>query len=155
MVVVDGPAFRTHNARFGALMHVPTRSPPYDYVRDDDRHRITVAVRAPLRSEDFRSIIDRQAQERTWSYGLLYDLRALSAPLSQEEYDMLAADVFRHVVVHGRRGPVAVVTASANLIGAIQLYAFVLERAGVNLQVFWDVVEAEQWLDDPASCQSP
>jgi hypothetical protein len=47
------------------------------------------------------------------------------------------------------------VTASANLIGAIQLYAFVLERAGVNLQVFWDVVEAEQWLDDPASCQSP
>lgn len=136
-------------------MPVPTRSLPYDYVRDDDKQRITVAVRAPLRPEDFRSIIDRQARERTWSYGLLYDLRALSAPLSQGAYDMLAADVFRHVAERGQRGPVAVVTPSANLIGAIQLYAFVLERAGVTLQVFWDVVEAEQWLDDPSSCQSP
>jgi hypothetical protein len=128
---------------------MPTNSLPYDYVRDDGRQRITITVRAPLAPEDFRRIIERQAQEQTWSYGMLYDLRALSAPLAREEYDMLAADVFRHVATHGQRGPVAVVTRSANLIGSIQLYAFVVERGGVNLEVFWDVVEAERWLDSP------
>ena len=129
---------------------MPPNSLPFDYVRDDARRRITVAARAPLRPDDFLRVIDRQAQEQTWSYGLLYDLRALSAPLSRGEYDELAADVFRHVATLGPRGPVAVVTASANLIGAVQLYAFILERGGVNVQVFWDVTEAERWLEDQA-----
>jgi Mg-chelatase subunit ChlI len=128
-------------------------SSPYDYVRDDEKRRISVLVRTALPPEDFVRIIDRQAQEQTWSYAMLYDLRAVSAPLSKQDYDTLAAEVFRHVAVHGDRGPVAVVTTSADAIGAIQLYAYVLERAGVNLQVFWDLSEADRWLDDPAAHQ--
>jgi hypothetical protein len=41
---------------------------------------------------------------------------------------------------------VALVTKSAEMVGAGQAYADDTARLGLNVQVFWDPAEAEQWL---------
>jgi hypothetical protein len=119
---------------------------PFDYVRDDARRRILVTVHGPIRSADMCVIVDRQVDEHAWTYGLLYDLRRLTTPLPNDGADALAAHVFQYVISHGPRGPVAAVTSAASMVGAVQHYAHVVERAGVTMQVFWDMDEAEKWL---------
>jgi hypothetical protein len=125
--------------------------PPFAYVRDDARRRIRVTAYGPLRLADVTAIVDRQAREHTWTYGIAYDFRRMPTPLSLEEGHLLAAHISGHVSAHGPRGPVAIVTTAPDLIAGTQLYAFSNAPAGFNVQVFWDLEEAEAWLDDPTA----
>jgi hypothetical protein len=127
------------------------RSPQFDYRRDDSRRRIRVTARGPLLLAEAMEIVDRQARENTWTYGLLYDFRRMPTPLTLEEGEALAAHITRHVEAHGVRGPVAIVTTAPDLIAGTQLYAITKAPAGFNVQVFWDMDEAETWLDQPAA----
>lgn len=121
---------------------------PFTYVRDDTRRRIRVTARGTLARADFIAIVDRQAVEHTWSYALVYDLRMMPAAGTRDDADAVAAHVFRYLIAEGPRGPVAAVTTSASMIAAAQVYAFIAARAGVEVQVFWDLDEADRWIDE-------
>jgi hypothetical protein len=123
------------------------------YTRDDARRRIRVTAQRALQREDFRAIVDRQAQEETWRYAMLYDLRLMPWAVPIDDADMLAAQVYRHLVTYGPRGPVAVVTTSIEVIGAARLYSVTTARAGIDVKVFWDLAPAEQWLDEQQPLQ--
>lgn len=127
---------------------------PYDYERDDAKQRIRVRLQGQPQVEQFFAIIDRQADEGTWSFDILYDARRVCSPLGQDDADRVAAHVYRKLMTVGPRGAVAVVATAGDVIGAAQLYAFNTARAGVVVEVFWAMSEAESWLDGLADTRS-
>jgi hypothetical protein len=121
--------------------------PGFDYVRDDARRRIRVTTHHWLPLEDLTAIIDRQAGEGTWSYGMIYDLRCLRGPAPTGDAPKLVDYILAQITRLGPRGPVAFVTRSADLLGIAYRYARVSEKVGFEVEVFWDLDEAERWLD--------
>jgi hypothetical protein len=66
-----------------------------------------VTVTEPISIQDILDAVERQAAEDTWSYALLYDLRGVVTPLSD---DMKLGQLADRVQVLGAgrtRGPVA------------------------------------------------
>jgi hypothetical protein len=121
----------------------------YIYGRDDNRRRLRITAIAPLRAEDLILIVDRQAAEGTWSYGLVYDVRAveMTAPPPPEEARAIAQHVLEYTQVYGQRGSVALVTRQSNMIALGQMYAALGAKIGFRVEVFWDLDDAEAWLD--------
>jgi hypothetical protein len=120
---------------------------PIEYTRDDSRRRINVRLIRPVTTDEFLDLIDRQAREGAWQYGMLYDARgSVEAPPPVDSARMLARirDLANRL---GERGPIAIVTASTAAIGIAQVYAFRAEKT-MNVQIFWDKAEAERWLDE-------
>jgi hypothetical protein len=78
---------------------------PITYARDDERRRIVVTTIGIVGIDDLLAVVDRQANEGTWSYGMLYDSRRVSTVAGQT--DVRAG--LKHVEVlsrtHGPRGP--------------------------------------------------
>ena len=98
-------------------------------------------------SDDWLAIVDRQATEGTWTYGLLYDFRQLSEPVPLADSEIVAARVREHSATKGARGPLAIVGEVPDVLRGSEGYAFVHKDAGIQLEVFWNVEEAERWLD--------
>ena len=124
--------------------------PRYDYVRDDAKRRIRVTVHERLSSEELIGIVDRQAEEGTWGFGTLYDMRSLQDAAPKTDLATVWARVQTHIAEHGTRGPVALVTRAFGIVGAGQMYATETLSRGFNVQVFWDLDDAEQWLSELA-----
>jgi hypothetical protein len=122
------------------------QSPPFEYRRDDARRRITVIAHRALNVEDFAGVIDRQAADGTWSYGILWDLRESRTPLPVPDADLVAAHVYRNLIRYGSRGPVAVVTGSPTIVSATAAYGSKTRPAGVQIRAFAGIAEAEEWL---------
>ena len=119
---------------------------PFEYTKDDEKRRIRILVRDPISEAEAIAVIDRQAADRAWDYGVLYDARSyLNRMLS--DLPKIAAHVRDLASQHGPRGPVAIVTRDATMVGVGQIYAGLGEKAGFEVQVFWDVDEAERWLE--------
>ena len=97
--------------------------------------------------KDWLAIIDCQASEGTWSYGLLYDFCRLMEPVSSEDTEAAAVRVRQHALSKGPRGPLAVVAERPDVLSRSEGYAFMHKRSGIRLEVFWDFDEAERWLD--------
>jgi hypothetical protein len=116
------------------------------YARDDERRRIRVAVADSVTLPELIAIVDRQASEGTWTYGILYDVRSLADPPSLDDMQAMLAHVRQLANEHGPRGPVAIAARSADTVGTALMYA---HRAGndLRLEVFWDTEDAERWLD--------
>jgi hypothetical protein len=55
--------------------------------------------------------------------------------------------VRRYVIQHGRRGRVAVVTREIAMVGIAQGYAYETAKSGIDVQIFWDVSDAVDWLE--------
>lgn len=117
----------------------------YEYLRDDAHRRVRVTLRVPLDPSDYVAIIDRQASEGAWTFGLLYDLRFVQEPTASADNDQISERVRTHMAVLGKRGPVAIVTREVAVIARSQSYAAHVTR-GYDVEVFWDVDEAEDWL---------
>jgi hypothetical protein len=120
----------------------------FDYVRDDGRRRIRITANQPLQGDDLIAIVERQVREDAWTYGILYDLRAVSGATPKGDVRAVADHVLALVTVHGPRGAVALVTRTIDMVGTGQMYAFLGARAGIKVEVFWDLIEAERWLDE-------
>jgi hypothetical protein len=118
----------------------------YDYRRDDALRRIRVTVRAPLDTSEFLGIIDRQAAEGTWTFGMICDLRAVDEPPPPNDMAQFFGRVLTHTKVLGQRGPVALVTRERRMIARSQSYATHAATRGHDVEVFWDLDEAEDWL---------
>jgi hypothetical protein len=78
------------------------------YDRNEARRRITVTIVRPMRLEDLTAVIERQAVEGTWRYAMLYDERAVTAPLSVDATRRLVTRVAQLTLVHTSPGPVAI-----------------------------------------------
>jgi hypothetical protein len=116
------------------------------YARDDDRRLIRVTLAGSVTLPELLAIVERQAFEGTWTYGLLYDYREVADPPTLDDIEAVLAQVRQLASAHGSRGPVAVVSHSADTIGVALMYG---HRAGddLKIEVFWDTADAERWLD--------
>jgi hypothetical protein len=122
---------------------------PVVYIRDDDSRRITVELAGDVSLEELIAVVDRQAVEGTWSYGLLYDARRVSTAAESREARRLVAHVATVAAVHGQRGPVAIVTDRPATYGIVRMYSMLSDGAPQHLSVdvFRDPADAVRWLD--------
>jgi hypothetical protein len=125
----------------------------FDYLRDDTQRRIRVTARESLQAADVMAVIDRQALEKAWAYGLLYDVRAVHIVAPRRDAGRVAQYVQSYVRVHGARGPVALVTRQTDILETGQLYASLGAKVGFEFKMFGDLAEAERWLDARSSPQ--
>jgi hypothetical protein len=119
---------------------------PIDYVRDDRRRRIRLLARDPITVEDGFAVLARQVADGAWHYGMLVDVRL--ATLQIGDNPAFLARVQELEVDHGPHGPVAVVTRKPANIAAAKGYAMQsAPTASLEVDVFWDMDDAERWLD--------
>jgi hypothetical protein len=117
------------------------------YLRDDVHERITVTITGPARLADLESVVERQAADGTWRYGMLYDECLGTASLSVNATRALVAVVDRMTRAHGPRGPVAIVCEVVAQFGMARMYSILGDQQGRVSNVFHDVAAAEAWLD--------
>jgi hypothetical protein len=125
------------------------------YVRDDLRRRINITLTSPVTVAELFESLARQFADNTWRYGVLADARLMSRALEVDEIRVLVSRVRAFVAAHGPRGPVAFVARQSQVISAGQLYRL-LGGEPDSLEVFWDLPEAQRWLDEQmARCGTP
>ena len=121
---------------------------PLAYAKDDAKRRISVEVSDPYDAADLRALVDRQIEDDAWTYGMLYDARQVSTALATDDLRAVMEHVGRLVKQLGPRGPVAIVTRSGALVGVTQIYAFFGAKIGLRVESFWDLADAQTWLDE-------
>jgi len=112
---------------------------------DDARKRITLKPIGPVSLQDVMGLLQRQQEDGTSHYGVLYDLRAVAPLVSVSQVRELATEVAR--VGPSSPGPVAMVVVDAELYVRACSYAALVRPSGRRLQVFRDLADAEAWLD--------
>lgn len=125
------------------------------YARNEARRRITVTIVGPMRLEDLTAVIERQVAEDTWQYAMLYDERAVTEALSVDAIRRLVTLVAQLTLVHGSRGPVAIVCRSVDQFGMARMYSTLAEnRANLDSNVFYELAAAAAWLSERAEART-
>lgn len=119
---------------------------PFDYARDDVRRRLTITTTGNLTREEMLSVLERQADEGTWSYSVLYLAQDVTSFPRADDMRMLVSRVASLAASHGRRGPVAIVDARPTAYGMWRMYEALAEDLPLRLKICRDVDEAETWL---------
>jgi hypothetical protein len=117
------------------------------YFRDDLRRRIKITLTSPVSVAELFESLERQFAENAWRFGVLADARLMSRALEIDDIRVLVSLVRAFVAAHGPRGPVAFVARQSQVISAGQLYRMFGGEPD-SLEVFWDLQEAERWLDE-------
>jgi hypothetical protein len=120
---------------------------PLHYHRDDDKRRITVRTEGAPTVDDAFVIIDRQAADGAWSYGMLYDTRAGITVPTAEEVHQLVMRVGALTAKYGPRGPVALIVADPAFFKAARRYASLGELTAMSAELFATPEAGEAWLD--------
>jgi RecJ-like exonuclease len=122
---------------------------PITYERDDARHRINVTLAGTVTVEDLLAIVDRQAAEQTWHYGLSYDARRITkdAASTIDEVRRVLQHVVETSARHGKRGPVAIVTDHPADYAMVRMYSSLGAQQRITVEVFRDPSDAVRWLD--------
>jgi hypothetical protein len=120
-----------------------------EYVCDDTKRRIRITLSEPFTFDDLVASVERQFADGAWRHGLLIDTRAPSHTPLPSEIRSFASRIAALVAVHGPRGPIAIVAKTASAVSSAQLAAF-FGRVE-SIEVFWDLDDAEQWLDEQFS----
>jgi hypothetical protein len=113
------------------------------YERDDVNRRIVVTVAGRITVDDCVEAIERQAREGTWKYAVI-GVADEHLPPVPEDVREIASHVERLNVIHGPRGPVAIVSANAPIYEAARMYAKVSRREQ-DVAIFRTIAEAESW----------
>jgi hypothetical protein len=119
---------------------------PITYERDDERRRSVVTTIGIVGIDDLLVVIDRQASEGTWQYGVLYDSRSVASVASQTDVRTGLKHVEMLARPHGRRGPVAFVTTMPAAYGMVRMYSTLAGQLHQAVEVFRDIGDAERWL---------
>jgi hypothetical protein len=124
---------------------------PYQYARDDTARRIRITLTDPLTVAERIAAVEQQVADGAWRYGTLVDARYL-AVYKPEPTEMRAvvARVAELVAEYGPRGPVAIVSNRATIIGAGQMYNSLGGKRNA-VEVFWDLGDAQRFLDQQAA----
>jgi hypothetical protein len=123
---------------------------PVHYERDDERRRIVATSVGRVTLNDTIAVIDRQAKDGAWSYGVLYDVRGAEDIPSQDEVNRLVLHVGKLTTKYGPRGPVAMVVLDKTLTKIVQRYGKLAALTALDVRVFTTMEEAERWLDGSA-----
>ena len=119
---------------------------PFDYERDDAQHRVVITFRGAFQASDGCAAIQRHHAEGVWTYGVLYDLRALTGhPTMADLRQFMTVDAPAPSAETRRRGPVAFVATDSDLYRNACSYAE-LGRGMVTIEVFRVRDEADRWL---------
>jgi hypothetical protein len=119
---------------------------PIQYQLDDTKRRIRLTLTDPVTVADFLASVERQLADGTWSYGTLIDARIPFTAPRASDMRKFVASVLELIQTHGPRGPVAVVTRESGAISSSQMYN-VFGGKTESIEVFWDLDDAQQWLD--------
>jgi hypothetical protein len=121
---------------------------PLHYERDDRKRRVVVTSVGPVTLAEALAIIDRQAAEGAWSYGVLYDTRGTSDAPTTADLHQLVLRVGALTLKHGPRGRVALVTSDPTLSKMGRRYASLADLTALDVRLFTTLGEAETWLDE-------
>jgi hypothetical protein len=121
-------------------------SMPFRYVRDHAKRRIMLTLTDPLTVAELLESAARQLAGGAWQDGLLVDARTTFVALQAMELRLFAANLRELIAAHGPRGPVAIVTQKSAATSAQMYHVFGGKTA--SFEVFWDLNDAQQWLDD-------
>ena len=118
---------------------------PFTLERDDVRRRLTVTIWGSISAEQDLEIIARLRQEPHASrYGIFYDaVGAIGTPTIVDAKRYINAELATLGSVS--RGPVAVLVSDPTIYSVACIYA-ALGRGTLNIEVFQNREEAEQWL---------
>ena len=94
---------------------------------------------------DTIAVLDRQAADGAWSYGVLYDTRGGVGTPTVADVNAMVLHVGRLTTRYGPRGPVALVVAQ-DLVGMGKRYAKLGHLTSLQVEMFGSVAEAEDWL---------
>lgn len=120
---------------------------PLYYECDPAKRRITVTSVGSVSRDEALKVIDQQAAEGAWSYGVLHDTRlGVDAP-SEEDVRRLVVQVGNVTTRRGPRGPVAFVVADPQLFKMGSWYALLGGLTALTVRVFTNIEDAEKWLD--------
>ena len=116
---------------------------PFHYEVDHAARLVTVLWRNPIIVAEMIDVLERQAANGAWAYGVLHDLRqaknaAPSAMAPAFEASRRLSDA------HGPRGPIAFVP-SLDQVGVSQMLA-IKAREEQRMEVSWSRDDAELWL---------
>ncbi len=118
---------------------------PFEVRRDDIQKRVTVTIWGVLSTEQDLEILDRLRRENNIDgYGILYNVTAATgSPTFADARRFIGEElsIFGGI----GRGPIAVLVRDPNIYRTACFYA-ALGRGKLNIQVFRDREEAEQWL---------
>jgi hypothetical protein len=119
---------------------------PIRYELDDLQRRIVVTVEGPFRPDDILAVMARQRAEHTWTYGILYDLRAMTGEPAIAELRELLNEAVERRQDEGPRGAVALLATDAALYARLCTYAALGRATSLTIAVFRDLDKAEEWL---------
>jgi hypothetical protein len=119
---------------------------PYTFVRDDLRRRLTVTTSGALTLAEMLSVVERQASEGVWTFGVLYVAEDVTTFPQPEEMRALVARVETLAATLGPRGPIAIVDPREAGFGMWRLYSFLADDIRVTVHVFRDLPSADTWL---------
>jgi hypothetical protein len=123
---------------------------PVEYKRDDERQRIVARSTGVVTRDEALAMMDRQAAEGAWSYGVLYDARDSSTIPTPDDIRALIRRVGVLTTKYGPRGPVALVVSLAAAAAMGRAYASLGDLAALRVHVCGCVEDAERWLHDEA-----
>jgi hypothetical protein len=119
---------------------------PITYERDDERRRVIVTATGSVDLDEVLAVIDRQAREGTWQYGMLYDSRRASTVGSPADVRVGLKHVHTVSQTYGQRGPVAFVTTTPAAYAMVRLYSTLAGARHQAVEAFRDIGDAERWL---------
>jgi hypothetical protein len=118
----------------------------FTYACDATARIIHVVAQQTLTVDEVLGIMDRQAAEGRWSFGMLFDLRRVDTALSKQESARVSEHAGTMEAANGPQGPVALVT-SARLVAPRAAHAIRMKRT-MLVEIFWDPYEAQRWLTE-------
>ena len=120
---------------------------PLTYYPDQERHRVVITASDEVRAAQLVALLDRQVQDGTWDWPVLYEAKRGAQVLSTADVHVVANAARRCAELHGRRGPVAIVRDTEVGFGVARMFGMLSADHTVALMVFRDRVSAEAWLD--------
>ena len=112
---------------------------PITYERDDRERRIVVTTIGIVGIDDLLAVMDRQASEGTWQYGMLYDSRRVTSVASQTDVRAGLKHVEALSRTDSRRGPVAFVTTMPAAYGMVRMYSTLAGQLHQAVEAFRDM----------------
>ena len=100
---------------------------------------------------EVRDALDRQAAEGAWSYGVLYDVRAVVNLPTPDDVRELVLYIGSLTTKYGPRGPVALISNSPQFLRIGRAYSTLGELTALDVAVFPTVDAAEAWLEQRSS----
>jgi hypothetical protein len=118
---------------------------PLLHRRDDVNRRVVVTATGPFQAAQVFDFMERQRDDGTWTYGVLYDTRGMTGHATIDDVRLVLKRRADTNAEPRRRGPLAVLWTAANVYAIASLCA-TLGGTQRTVEVFRDRTEADTWL---------